>query len=243
MKKKFIAAFILVFITCCTKIYAKVPYQPTNEFFVNDFADILSDSTERKLQDICVSTQTSSSAQMVVVTVPDLNGRDIEGYSNELFNEWEIGNNKKDNGVLFIISSGDRKVRIEVGYGLEGAINDAKAGRILDDVAIPHMKNNDYDTAAIGVISQLQGIIYHEYGIEGGFDNYEEQEHESVIGAIIVIIVVIFMFFFRLYLASKGIYIFGSFGGRGGTGGGSFFGGGGSSGGGRCFKRILDSGK
>ena len=146
MKKKIVIGVILIFFIFCTNIYANVSYSPTNNFFVNDFANILSSSTESAIQQMAVSTQNATTAQIVVVTVPDLEGRDIEGYSNELFNTWKIGNEEKDNGVLLLISSGDRKVRIEVGYGLEGAINDAKAGRILDDVAIPYMKNNDYDT-------------------------------------------------------------------------------------------------
>ena len=180
-----------------------------------------------------VSTQNATTAQIVVVTVPDLEGRDIEGYSNELFNTWKIGSEEKDNGVLLLISSGDRKVRIEVGYGLEGAINDAKAGRILDDVAIPYMKNNDYDTAVLGVVTQLQGIIYNEYGVEGGFDNYEENKTVEVISALVPIGFVVLFIFLRIFLASKGIFIFGGFGGRGPFGGGGgFSGGGGSSGGG-----------
>lgn len=246
MRKNFIVAFILICITFCTNIYAKVPYEPTNDFFVNDFANILSNSTEQQIQNISVNTQNATSAQIVVVTVPDLDGRDIEGYANELFNDWKIGDSEKDNGILLIISSGDRKVRIEVGYGLEGAINDAKAGRILDDVAIPYMKDNDYDTAVVGVVTQIQGIIYNEYGIEGGFDNYQNEEKLEVISAILVIGVTIFFIFLRIFLASKGIFIFGGFGGRGGFGGGSFggggfSGGGGSSGGGRSLKRFLKS--
>lgn len=233
MKKKIVIGVILIFFIFCTNIYANVSYSPTNNFFVNDFANILSSSTESAIQQMAVSTQNATTAQIVVVTVPDLEGRDIEGYSNELFNTWKIGNKEKDNGVLLLISSNDRKVRIEIGYGLEGAINDAKAGRILDDVAIPYMKNNDYDTAVLGVVTQLQGIIYNEYGIEGGFDNYEVNKTMEVISALIPIGFVIFIIFLRIFLASKGIIIFGGFGGRGPFGGGGgFSGGGGSSGGG-----------
>lgn len=233
MKKKIVIGVILIFFTFCTNIYANVSYSPTNNFFVNDFANILSSSTESAIQQMAVSTQNATTAQIVVVTVPDLEGRDIEGYSNELFNTWKIGSEEKDNGVLLLISSGDRKVRIEVGYGLEGAINDAKAGRILDDVAIPYMKNNDYDTAVLGVVTQLQGIIYNEYGIEGGFDNYEENKTVEVISALVPIGFVVLFIFLRIFLASKGIFIFGGFGGRGPFGGGGgFSGGGGSSGGG-----------
>lgn len=212
MKKKIVIGIVLVCIIFCTNIYAKISYQPTNNFFVNDFANILSSSTESKVQELAVNTQNATTAQVVVVTVPDLEGIDIEGYANELFNNWKIGDSSKDNGVLLLISSGDRKVRIEIGYGLEGAINDAKAGRILDDVAIPYMKNNDYDTAVLGVVTQLQGIIYNEYGVEGGFDNYENEENLEIISAMLVIGFTIFIIFLRIFLASKGIFIFGGFG-------------------------------
>ncbi|MDD3304408.1 MAG: TPM domain-containing protein, partial [Clostridia bacterium] len=216
MKKtiNFLIAFVLVCFTFCTSIFAKVAYNPTNEFFVNDFANVLSSSTEQQVQSIAVKTQEATNAQIVVVTVPSLDGGDIETYSNELFNSWEIGNKEKDNGILLLISTGDRKVRIEVGYGLEGAINDAKAGRILDDVALPHMKDGDYDTAVKNVVNELQGIIYNEYGVEGGFDNYKEDDTMEFIGTLVSIGVLLFFIFLRVFLASKGIFIFGGHGGR-----------------------------
>lgn len=77
---------------------------------------------------------------MVVVTVQSLGGRDIESYSIGLAREWGIGDKDDDSGVLLLLSTGDRQVRIEVGKGLEGSLTDGKSGRILDSYAVPYLK-------------------------------------------------------------------------------------------------------
>jgi uncharacterized protein len=88
-------------------------------------------------------------AQVAVVTVFDLGGDTIEGYAEGLFQAWGIGQEDQDNGVLFLISLGDRKTRIEVGYGLEPIITDGRAGRILDDEVLPAFKVSDYETGIL----------------------------------------------------------------------------------------------
>lgn len=170
-----------------------IQYNPTTEFYINDFANILSDKTEQSVFNISRQIEQKTTAQLVVVTVPNMNGLTVEEYANNLYNKWGIGQKDKNNGVLLIISKSERKIRIEVGYGLEGAINDAKAGRILDNVAIPYLKNDDYDTAVTNVEKELQGIIYKEYNIEGGFDNYnnttETESNKMSVESIIILII------------------------------------------------------
>lgn len=197
---------------------ASTKYQPTDRFFINDFANILSEDTENQVFQNAVQIQEKTTAQLVVVTVPSLDGDDITSYANLIFSRFKIGDKEKDNGVLLLISSKDRQVRIEVGYGLEGAINDAKAGRILDDLAVPSLKENDYDSAVINVVKQLQGIIYQEYGIEGGFDDYANiQEKNPLVEGILSLVGTIIFIIIAIALSKRGIFFFG--GGFGGFGG------------------------
>lgn len=247
-KCKFFICMFTCIILLSGNIFAKSnSYSPTSEFFVNDFANILSAETEKNVFDTGVQIQENTTAQLVVTTVPNMDGSDIESYTNQMYNEWKIGSKDKDNGILVLISKDERKIRIEVGYGLEGAINDAKAGRLIDDVAIPSLKNNDYDTAVKNIIYELQGIIYNEYGVEGGFDNYAGRSTvASVIMTIFsMLIVVMIIIGAVLGKGRRGFFFFGGppfggfggggfhgGGGFGGFGGGGFSGGGGSSGGG-----------
>ena len=154
-----------------SKDFATISLANDCEFFVNDFASVLATDVKNSVYQKAVEVYENTGAQIVVVTVPSLEGKDINTYANELFNDWEIGSSNKNNGVLFLIAVQDRMSRIEVGYGLEGALNDAKVGRMQDDLAIPYMKNDDYSSAVENIVTELQGIIYNEYGIEGGFDN------------------------------------------------------------------------
>lgn len=213
-----IALLLMTFILPGNINASTTKYSPTSKFYINDFADILNTSTEENIFNTSRVIDERTTAQLVVVTVPSLDGRDIESYANELFREWKIGNKEKNNGILLLISKEDRKIRIEVGYGLEGALPDSKAGRILDDIAIPYLKENDYDSAVNNVEEELKGIIYKEYGIEGGYDNYTEEEGNniwSVVGGIIVMIIMAILFI-------KNPWLFLFMGGRGGSGRGGF---------------------
>lgn len=198
IKFKFFVLFIisLLFLANANVSAANISYMPTNNFYVNDFANLLNSQTENTIMETSKQIEKITTAQVVVVTIQKMNGMDIESYANQLFNKWGIGQADKDNGVLLIISKSERKVRIEVGYGLEGAINDAKAGRILDNLAVPYLKSNDYDTAVLNVVKELQGVIYNEYNIEGGFDNYDSVSSNSPSDIIIFLIALIPVFIY-----------------------------------------------
>ncbi len=201
MKKKIklltiLVPIILLFIS---SVCSAQELMPTSDFFVNDFANILSSHSKTNAQYISENTYRHTTAQIVVVTVPNMNGEVIENYANDLFNKWGIGQKHKDNGILLLIAQEERKIRIEVGYGLEGALNDAKVGRILDNVAIPSLRQNNYDGAVLNVLNELQGIIYKEYNVEGGFDNYEQEKSYDSRG----IIPVLFVLFIIGYILSR----------------------------------------
>jgi len=135
LKKRIRAITLLVILLSLytPMTFAATYPQPTSNFYVNDFADILSADTEQAIMDASVPLAQQTGAQIVVVTIDTMDGQDIETYANTLFREWGIGDAKKNNGLLLLIAYEDRQSRVEVGYGLEGALNDGKTGRIQDD--------------------------------------------------------------------------------------------------------------
>jgi uncharacterized protein len=204
MKKIGILVLFLLFLVSNVHA-ANTEYNPTAQFFVNDFANILSDETEQAIFNMGVNIQEKTTAQLVIVTVPNMDGGYIESYANKLFNRWGIGSKDKNNGILLILSKDERKIRIEVGYGLEGAINDAKAGRILDKYAVVPLKDNNYDQAILDTAKQIQGEIYTEYNIDNTIDNPSfvpiGNSDVTIDSKYIIIAIVIFVF---LVIITKG---------------------------------------
>ena len=207
MKKiSVLALFLLFLITNLTNVQAAdIKYQPTTEFFVNDFANILSAETKQKIFSMGVAIQQNTTAQLVIVTVPNMEGSYIESYANTFFKKWKIGLSGKNNGILLIYAQEENKIRIEVGYGLEGAINDAKAGRILDKYAVAALKVNNYDQAILDSAKQIQGEIYTEYNIDNTIDNPAfvpmGNSEVTIDPKYIIIAVIIFVF---LVIITKG---------------------------------------
>jgi uncharacterized protein len=114
-------------------------------------------NVEAKLKDL----EDKSSIQLVVATVKSLQGGDIETYANQLFRFWKLGEADKNNGVLFLVAPAEHKVRIEVGYGLEGTLTDALSSVIIQSAVLPRFKANDFsggiESGVDGIISVLSG--------------------------------------------------------------------------------------
>lgn len=211
---------------------------PKGSDYANDFADVLSAETESYINSTGRSYQKTDGTQIVVVTIESLEGTSIEDYAYDLFNEWGIGSKDADNGILILLSVGDREIRVEVGDGMEGIFNDAKVGRMLDSLAIPHFAENDFDTG----IKNLYGGIVEVIGNPEAYgeDETDVGELAGTIGLVILLIILSLMRGGRGgWRRSWGHYGgYGGWGGYGGFGGGSSgggfggFGGGGSSGGG-----------
>ena len=107
---------------------ADIPYLTGR---VTDNAQILSPETSRSLTDSLKAHESRTGNQIAVLTIPTLNGESIEEYAVEVFKEWKLGQKGKDNGILIVVVPNDRRMRIEVGYGLEGTITDLMAGQII----------------------------------------------------------------------------------------------------------------
>ncbi|MCQ2511135.1 MAG: TPM domain-containing protein [Lachnospiraceae bacterium] len=144
---------------------ANIP-KPTDAFYVNDFSDLLLYDTKEYIVGTNEELYEKTGAQIVVVTVDSLEGTSIEEYSTELFRSYGIGDAKKNNGVLLLVAKNDREVRIEVGYGMEGAINDAKAGRILDQYVIPYLADEKWNIGIKNGYAEILKEVCREYGVE-----------------------------------------------------------------------------
>jgi uncharacterized protein len=211
---------------------------PIGDIYIQDFANVLNKTERTDLINLGRNIEDQTTAQIAVLTVETIGDRTIEDFANAAFRQYGIGNKKENNGVLLVLSMQERKVRIEVGYGLEGRIPDGKAGRILDEYAIPFLKNQQPNSAIIQTYQVLANQVLAEYGKAGGVAVSKQTTGEKGIGIpgwlmVIVVIVVLFLDFkfFGGTLTYLLLSIISRGGGRGG-GGGSREGGGGSSGGG-----------
>ncbi|MEL7563564.1 MAG: TPM domain-containing protein [Dehalobacterium sp.] len=142
------------------------PPKPTTNIYVQDFADILTPETEAKLLATGRELDQKTTAQLAVVTVNSLEDMTIEDYAIGLFRNWGIGNKEKNNGVLLLIAPTERQSRIEVGYGLEGALPDGKTGRIQDDYLLPKFQAGDFNGGTVDCYLVLASIIANEYQVE-----------------------------------------------------------------------------
>ena len=137
---------------------ADIPYLTGR---VTDNAQILSTQARRSLTESLKAHESRTGNQIAVLTVPTLNGESIEEYAVAVFKEWKLGQKGKDNGILIIVVPNDRRMRIEVGYGLEGTMTDLMAGRIIQNIMTPKFKNGDYNggitASARAVMKVLEG--------------------------------------------------------------------------------------
>lgn len=244
MKKIYtVFAALAVFLVLFSNVaFAADLPKPTKNFFVNDFANVISNADEEKMQQQGEALFKECGAQVVVVTVKSLNGEDLESYSLNLARSWRIGSDKNDDGILLLLAVDERKVRIEVGYGLEGALPDSKTGRILDTYGVDRFKKNDFSTGLAAVYDSLINEVYIEKGLDpaDGYtpvEDYSLTTKEKVTAyGIIALIVLAFIFTNRGKRKRGFVYYGGGFGGGGfsgsGSSGGGFSGGGGSFGGG-----------
>ncbi len=238
MKKLFsVFCFVLIIsvLLSVSSFAVKLP-EPTNDFFVNDFANVIDEEDEKELMKIGENLFVKTGAQVVVVTVDTLDGADVSEYVLELGRKWGVGDKEKNNGVVLLLSVSERQITIQVGYGLEGRLTDGKTGRILDKYAIPYLKNNDFSTGLTEAYKAIVSEVYAEYGETppenlNEYDSYDVSDSTAfkVIRTIILIIVILVLIFGR---RRRRHIFFGPFYG-GFSGGGDSFGGGSSFGGGR----------
>jgi uncharacterized protein len=209
--------------------------------YVNDFAHVLDANTVTQIENIAQQVDEKGKAQIAVVTVPSLEGSDIESYAVKLYKTWGIGYKGTDHGVLILLAVQDRRYRTEVGYGLEPILPDGKVGGFWRE-AVPNLKAADYSGAILLVTTRVADVIAKDAGFEISTDrtNLAPVVHErgrlstgTIIFWIIVAIIVLATPFGRALL--WGLLLSNTLGRRGGYTGGGGWGGGGFGGGGGGF--------
>jgi uncharacterized protein len=241
MRKNLFLLTLFLLISTISKAQ-KFPEKPVG--FVNDFAGMLSGEMRGRLEQALSAYRDSTSNVIAIATIEDLQGYSIEEFSTAMFNKWRMWEGDRYNGVLILISKNDRKMRIEVGYGLEGAVPDALAGRIVKDEMVPRFKQGDFDggiaAAAVAVAQASKG----EYKGTGKKSRRKNSASDDVMPLLFIGALFVFFFLIPVIKGGKGkrgrVYRRGGvdvppiifFGGSGHRGGGGWGGGGGFGGGG-----------
>jgi uncharacterized protein len=132
--------------------------------YVSDLAGVVQAATKSKLEALCTELEQKTGAQMAIVTVHSLEGESVENYAVDLYKQLGIGSKKDDRGVLLLVSPDERKYRIEVGYGLEPVINDARAGDVGRSM-VPFLRQGDYSSAIETAAWQLAKYIADDRGV------------------------------------------------------------------------------
>ena len=135
--------FIIILLLLPINVWAVV--NPSDRFYINDYADILSSDTEDYIFNKSVELEKVDGTQIVVVTVKNLEGMDLEEYANRLFRKFGIGDEEKDNGLLLLLALEERQFRVEVGDGFGEILPDGKTGRFQDEYIIPYLKDDKWD--------------------------------------------------------------------------------------------------
>ncbi len=130
---------------------------------VNDYAGMLSPSTRQQLESVLTELEKSDSTQLAVLTITSLEGENLEDFSLKVVEQWKLGQKSLDNGALLLIAKNDRKLRIEVGYGLEGVLTDLQSSRIIRDIITPQFRNGNFDQGVIDGVSAMIGIVRGEF--------------------------------------------------------------------------------
>ena len=219
---------------------------PTSDFYVLDQAGVLSASTSSMIVDTSAALAAASGAQIVVVTVDSIGSGAISDYALAILRGWGVGDKTKNNGLVMVVSVGDRQSWISVGYGLEGRLNDAKVGRIQDTYMVPYFKTGDYDTGIRNGYLALVDEVAAEYNLDpatlGTGNPTPAPSDTGSSGSNLALFIGIGIFFLVDWIFLRGritsfllLSMFlrrGGGGGFGGGGGGGGFSGGGGSGGG-----------
>ncbi len=209
---------------------------------VNDFANIIPNDIEQKIEAICLEVRQKTGAQIAVATVETIGDEDYNEYANKLFHAWGIGEKGKDNGVLLFNAVKERKFRLEVGYGLEGIIPDGLAGEIRDKYVFPYFRKDDYGNGYLAGTQAVASIIAKDAGVEiAGIKGFyssttsvqrpqQRMEGLKPINILFGYMFIVLLFFVIIIIAGavgggSGKWVWGD----SGSGGSSFSGGGGSS--------------
>ncbi len=229
-------AIISTLLLVSARSFAQLAVPEHGGVWVHDEANVLSASTKAQLEAVLKAERDSTSNQIAILIIPSLEGDDIDSYGLRVAEAWKLGTKDNDNGALLLISIKDRKVRIDVGQGLEGVLTDAMSSRINRNEIAPRFRQEDYDGGvSAGVIAIIQTI-------KGQYVNTDQPQRKRSgrspwLTVIFIIVLLIIMSRKRGggiggYWAAGTLLGGGFRGGNDSWGSGSDYGGGGSFGGG-----------
>ncbi len=163
MKKIFIFLFSLFMLAgFSVKTNAQYLNLPSPTGYVNDFANVLSKDVVLDLENDLSSFEQETGHEIAMVTVESLQDTTIEEFAVELFEKWGIGKKNHDNGLLLLVAPNERKLRIEVGYGLEGVMPDITASYIIDEIIVPEFKIDNYEQGIINGLGEIEKVLKGE---------------------------------------------------------------------------------
>ena len=218
---------------------------PRPQGWVNDYAEVFDDSTKASLTAVLTELNQKTSVEIAVVSVKDFQGLDRDNYAVQLFETWGIGS-KNDEGVLILLATEDREIKVEVGYGSEGYLTDGTAGQFLDDYVMPYLVQNDFQKGLYNAGIVFATFIADVKGVElTGTPSVSTINNSQPQGNMIFELVLLAIFIFLVIITRGRILVWlmlfargGRGGGRGGMGGGFGGFGGGRSGGGGAGRRF-----
>lgn len=223
---------------CLTTAFAQqLAIPPQGGRMIHDEAHVLSSNDVAMLEYMVKVAEDSTSNQIAVLIISSLEGDEIDSYANRVFNEWRLGQSKRDNGILFLVAINDRQMKIEVGRGLEGVLTDAQSSRINRNQVAPFFKREQYgEGVKAGVVAIIQ-TIKGEYVNDLPVKTTRSKKPFSWT-SLIILLIIIFVMSRRGgggrggYMSRGGWFLPMGGGGFGGGGGGGFGGSSGSWGGG-----------
>lgn len=229
-KNKLLLSSLIIF---TTRIFFAVaePFIPQQTAWIMDNAKIVDSETENNLDKYLENLSAQTGIQIAVLTVNSLEetaGEDttIEEYAADVFEKWQLGQKGKDNGVLFLVSVGDRSVRIEVGYGLEGELTDTKCGIIIRKFITPYFKEGEYAQGIKNGVETVAGYVAGDEKLKEQIDKPDDDKEDRLAALIPFLMWAVFL----LIVVFSNIFGPKGRGGRRPPTGGFFIGGGGFGG-------------
>lgn len=171
---------------------------PQYQGYVTDLAGMISPAERQRLEQTLLAFEQSDSTQIAVLTIPSLEGDSLEDFSIRTVDAWKIGQKGKDNGVLLLVSKNDRKIRIEVGRGLEGVLTDLLAGRIVDRIISPRFKAGQLDQGFEAGISAIISASRGEYKGTGNSRRATRKDEQSSLFNYLIFFAILVGFLGRL---------------------------------------------
>ena len=215
------ALFLLLLIAMSVACFAKengdlLPSVPKSNIYLQDYAKVINEEINKTIMNSSFGLKKQTTAQVVVVTIKSLNEMPIKEYTLGVFRKWGIGNKDKNNGILILVVTSTKQVRIEVGYGLEGRLPDAKCGEIIRNQMLPSIGIGDFNTGIINGYNAVIQEVAREYdidpaGLNVNITNAKPQENGidslSLFDQVAVVLLVISLLYgtYRL-VKSGGIY-------------------------------------